>query len=174
MPTRSLLPLFAVALVAACAHAPAPSAPAAAVAAELAPIAHWVGGRWEGTFEAGGRKFTLVRTYEQSFDGRLIVGRSFAERDGRLVQLRETPYYWNPETKRIEFVDFLDNGGFGAGVLEARGGELRMDVNVVGNPGHPSWRATVRGDADAHVIRVEALRDGRWVDFGTFAYRRVR
>jgi hypothetical protein len=173
---RRLAALILPLLLAACA-APAPvkpDGPPPGRVAELDPIAHWVGGRWVGTFESGGRKFTLVRTYEWAFDGRVIVGRSFAERDGTLVQQRETPFYWNPETRRIEFVDFLDNGGFGTGWLERRDGELYMDVRIVGNPKHPSWRGWVRESPDAQVIRIEALQGGKWVDFGTYPYRRQR
>ena len=175
--TRRIVLIAAAALVAGCAHYPGANSatpPASARAPELEPIAHWVGGQWEGTFESGGRKFTVVRTYEWSFDGRMIVGRSFARRDGKLVQTRETPFFWNPESKRIEFIDFLDNGGYGAGVLTAREGQLFMDVKIVGNPNHPPWRASIREEPDAQVIRVEALRDGQWGDFGTYPYRRLR
>jgi hypothetical protein len=174
--TRRIVLIAAVAVLAGCASPPARRDDAAPVtpAAELAPIAHWIGGQWEGTFESGGRKFTVVRTYEWSFDGRMIVGRSFARRDGKLVQTRETPFFWNPESKRIEFIDFLDNGGHGAGVLTARDGQFFMDVRIFGNPAHPSWRATIREEPDAQLIHVEALRDGKWVDFGTYPYRRQR
>ena len=166
-----LLPLLLVACTPAAVR---PDVPPTHRAAELDPIAHWVGGRWVGTFEAGGRKFTLIRTYEWAFDGRVILGKSFAERDGTLVQQRETPFYWNPETRRIEFVDVLDNGGFGAGWLDRRDGQLYMDVRIVGNPKHPSWRGWVRESPDAQVIRIEAQQGGTWVDFGTYAYRRER
>lgn len=176
---RRLVVIASLILVGACAQpAVPPSSPSAAQATlrvpELRPIAHWVGGRWEGTFEASGRKYTLVRTYEWSFDGRLIVGRSFARVEGKLVQSRETPFYWNPETQRIEFVDFLDDGGYGAGTLGERDGQLTMEVKVIGNPGHPSWRATIREAPDAQVIRVEAQRGDKWFDFGTYPYQRVR
>lgn len=178
MTIRGIVLIAAAALLSGCAHqgpaATAAAQPAPNRAPELAPIAHWVGGQWEGTFEAGGRKFTVVRTYEWSFDGRMIVGRSFAQRDGKLVQTRETPFFWNPESRRIEFIDFLDNGGYGAGMLTARDGQLFMDVRIVGNPSHPSWRAWIREEPDAQVIRVEALRDGQWGDFGTYPYRRLR
>ena len=176
MTTRRSVLIVATALIAGCAH-PGGERPAAAPTVrvpELAPIAHWVGGRWEGTFESGGKTFTVVRTYDWSFDGRVIIGRSFARRDGNLVQTRETPFYWNPESRRIEFVDFLDNGGYGAGTLVARDGRLFMDVKVIGNPGHPSWRASIREEPDAQVIHVEASSGGNWVDFGTYPYRRLR
>lgn len=177
MTARRALLLACFAVLAACAQPgtfPAQPAPATAPlpVPQLQPIAHWIGGRWIGEFEAGGRKFTTVRTYEWAFDRRMIVGRSFALRDGRLVQTRETPYYWNPDTGRIEFLDFIDNGGYGAGWLAPRDGQLYMDATIVGNPQHPSWRAWIRESPDAHVIRVEALRDGKWIDFGTYPYRR--
>jgi hypothetical protein len=150
------------------------AAGAFAQADPLAPLADWVGGRWVAEVDAGGRKLKIVRTYEWSFDKRLLVGRSFGERDGQPVQTRETVFFWNPEAKRIEFTDFIDNGGFGAGSVEPRDGELYMDVTVHGNPKHPSWRAWLRAGADTQVIRVEALREGKWVDFGTYPYRRER
>lgn len=140
---------------------------------QLAPLAHWVGGRWVGTFEAGGRKVTLTRLYAWSFDRRLIIGKSLGERDGKTVQSRETVFFWNPETKRVEFIDFLDaSGGYGHGWLESRDGQIYMDVKVIGNAGHPSWRAWIKEATDQQVIRVEALREGKWVDFGTSAYQR--
>lgn len=176
MPLVRILCLAAAALLAACAQLPAPAtAPPAAAPAPLpalAPIAHWAGGRWVGTFEAGGRRFTLTRTYAWSFDGRMLIGKSFGERDGKPVQSRETVYYWNPETRRIEFMDFIDGGGYGLGWLEARDGQIYMDVKVVGNAAHPSWRAWIKEEKDSQVIRVEALRDGKWADFGTYPYRR--
>ena len=178
MIVRLVLPCIAALLVAACAQPGAPaSRPAAAVDAplpvpQLRLIEPWVGGRWVGEFEAGGRKFTTVRTYEWAFDRRMIVGRSFALRDGQLVQTRETPYFWNPDSKRVEFHDFIDNGGYGAGWVEPRDGQLYMEAKIVGNPKHPSWRAWIREAPDAHVIRVEAESAGKWSDFGTYPYKR--
>lgn len=180
MTLRNLLLTAAAMLLAACAQiTPLPAASSAAADAplpvpQLQPLAPWVGGRWIGEFEAGGRKFTTVRTYEWSFDRRMIVGRSFGLRDGKLVQTRETPYYWNPEAKRIEFLDFIDTGGYGRGRMETRDGQLYMEAEIVGNARHPAWRAWVREGADTQTIRVEALRDGRWGDFGTYPYRRER
>jgi hypothetical protein len=176
-------PMLITLLLAACAQMPAAppaasSAPAGAVEAppqvpQLATLAHWVGGRWVGTFEAGGRKFTVTRTYDWSFDRRVLLGKSFGERDGKPYQTRETVYYWNADARRIEFIDFIDNGGYGLGWLEPRDGQLYMDVKVIGNAGHPSWRAWMKEDRNTRVIRVEALRDGKWVDFGTFPYQRM-
>lgn len=177
--------LMASMLLAACAQIPAqaPLAPSATAATrliqaplpvpQLAPLAHWVGGNWVGTFEAGGRKFSLSRTYAWSFDRRVLVGKSFGERDNKPFQTRETVYYWNSETKRIEFIDFIDTGGYGLGWIELRDKQVYMDVKVVGNPGHPSWRAWIKEDTDSQVIRVEALRDGKWSDFGTYPYKRT-
>lgn len=163
-----LLPLMFAWVLAAHAQSPAPAA-----ANPLAPLDAWVGGRWVGEFDAGdGRKFRLIRTYEWSFDRRLLVGRSFGEVAGKTTQSRETVYFWNPEAQRIEFSDFIDKGGFGAGFIERRDGRLYMEAKVVGNPAHPSWRAWVDESADTQVIRVEALRDGRWTDFGTYPYSR--
>jgi hypothetical protein len=171
------LSLVAALLLAACAQLPAPdSAPAAAAVTPspaLAPLAHWAGGRWVGTFETGGKRFTLTRSYAWSFDGRVLVGKSFGERDGKQVQSRETVYYWNPETHRIELTDYIDTGGYGLGWLEPRDGQIYMDVKIVGNPSHPAWRAWIKDDKETQVIRVEALRDGKWVDFGTYPYRRA-
>lgn len=138
----------------------------------LAPIAHWVGGEWAGEFDAGsGRKFTLVRRYEWSFDKRLLIGRSFGEVDGKRRQSRETVFFWNPDTRRIEFTDFIDQGGHGQGWLEVRDGQIYMDVKIVGSP-HPVWRAWIRESGDEQVIRVEAVKDGQWGPFGSFAYKR--
>lgn len=168
----ALLPAL---ILAACATVAPPPAQEARPVPQLAPLAHWVGGKWVGTLEAGGRKFTLTRTYEWSFDGRLLIGKSFGEREGKVFQTRETVYFWNGETRRIEFTDFIDaGGGFGQGWLEPREGQVYMDAKVVGNAGHPSWRAWMREGPDTQVIKVEALRDGRWVDFGTFPYARQR
>lgn len=159
---------------------PAPAAaPAVAAQAKPAPqlagLAHWVGGKWVGEFEAGGRKFTVIRSYEWSFDGRLLIGKSFGVREGKPFQTRETVYFWNPETRRVEFTDYLDaEGGFGQGYLETRDGQIYMDVKIVGNPGHPSWRAWMKEDPDSQVIKVEAWRDGKWSDFGTYPYKRQR
>jgi hypothetical protein len=177
VPSLRLLSIAVVALFAACAPlTPAPPAAGTPVAVTphpaLAPLAHWAGQRYVGTFQAGGRTITLSRTYAWSFGGRVLVGRSFGERDGAPVQSRETVFYWNPESRRIEFIDFIDSGGYGLGWLEPRDGQIYMDVKIVGNPGHPAWRAWVRDDGDEQVIRVEALRDGAWGDFGRFAYRR--
>jgi hypothetical protein len=168
-------------LLAALAPALAPLAapaqtPATAPPQPLAPLAHWVGGEWVGQFElAGGRKLTLVRTYQWSFDQRLLVGRSFGEADGQRRQSRETFFFWNPGTRRIEFHDFLDQGGgFGAGVVELRDGAIHMNVKIVGNPGHPDWRARITETGDDQLIEVEAQKDGQWAPFGRFAYKRQR
>jgi hypothetical protein len=84
-------------------------------------------------------------------------------------------YFWNPETRRIEFHDFLDQaGGYGAGVIEVKDGVVHMDVRIVGNPQHPHWRAQIRDNGDDQLIQVEALRDGQWSDFGRYRYRRQR
>lgn len=140
----------------------------------LEALAHWVGGEWVGSFDAGnGKRFTLIRRYEWSFDRRLLVGRSFGESDGKRVQSRETLYFWNPETRRIEFTDHIDRGGFGSGFVELRPGEVYMDAKITGS-NHPAWRAWMKDGADEQVLRVEALRDGQWVPFGTYPYKRQR
>lgn len=136
-----------------------------------APLAHWVGGEWVGSLQIGsGKKMTLIRTYEWSFDKRLIIGRSFGEVDGKRRQSRETLYYWNADTKRIAFTDFIDQGGFGAGTLEPRDGKLYMEATVVGNAQHPSWRAWITETGQQQVIHVEAMKNGQWVDFGSYPY----
>lgn len=109
-----------------------------------------MGGEWIGQFELpGGRKLTLVRTYQWSFDQRLLIGRSFGEVDGRRRQSREAHYFWNPATQRIEFHDFLDQGGgYGAGVIELRGGAIHMSESSAtrairtGAPASPSSATT--------------------------------
>lgn len=158
--------------------APAARAQAAAPATPdpLAPLAHWVGGEWRGSFDlAGGRKLTLVRDYHWSFDRRLLIGRSFGEVDGKRRQSRETVFFWNPATRRIEFHDFLDQGGgYGAGVVEVKDGVVHMDVKIIGDPKHPDWRARIRETGDEQVIEVEALKDGQWGPYGNFPYKRQR
>jgi hypothetical protein len=169
---RHLLPALALILGAASA---AFAQPAGTPPSPLAPIAHWVGGQWVGLLQSpSGKSVTLIRTYEWSFDKRLVIGRSFGEVDGQRRQSRETVYAWNPDTKRIEFTDFIDNGGWGAGFVEPRDGKLYMEARVVGNPGHPSWRAWIEENGDKQVIRVEAQKDGQWVPFGTFPYEHRR
>jgi hypothetical protein len=151
----------------------APAQTTTTVENPLAPLATWVGGRWVGEFDAGnGRKFKAIRVYEWSFDQRLLFGRSFGEFGGRTVQTRETVYFWNPATKRIEFTDFLDKGGFGAGFIERRDGRLYMEAQIIGNAEHPAWRAWIDETPDRQVIRVEALKDGKMADFGTYPYQR--
>lgn len=148
----------------------------AAAPQPLAPLAHWVGGEWVGQFELpGGKKLTLVRTYQWSFDQRLLIGRSYGEVEGRRRQSRETHYFWNPATQRIEFHDFLDQGGgYGAGVIELRDGAILMNAKIIGNPGHPDWRARITESGDNQVIEVEAQKDGQWGPFGKYAYKRQR
>lgn len=177
----ALLPLAAAAalgtpmFVQAQQSAPASTA-APAPAQPLAPLAHWVGGEWVGQFEVpGGRKITLIRTYQWSFDQRLLIGRSFGEVEGRRRQSRETQFFWNPANKRIEFHDFLDQGGgYGAGVIELRDGAILMEAKIVGNASHPDWRARITENGDDQLIEVEAFKDGQWGPFGKYAYKRRR
>lgn len=142
----------------------------------LQPLAHWVGGEWVGEFDGpGGRKLKVVRSYQWSFDNRLLVGRSWNETDGRRVQSRETVYYWNPESRRIEFHDHLDQaGGHGHGYIELRDGQIYMNVHVVGSRVHPDWRAWIKESGDDQEIRVDTLRDDKWGTLGTYKYRHVR
>lgn len=90
------------------------------------------------------------------------------------MQTRETVFAWNPEAKRIEFTDYIDQGGHGLGYVEARDAQLYMDVKIVGNDQHPAWRAWIKETGDEQVLEVEAQRDGQWGKFGTFPYKRVR
>ena len=170
---RLATPILLVLSLFAALPAHAQSAPTAADN-PLAPLASWVGGRWVGEFGPDGRKFKLIRAYEWSFDKRLLIGRSFGEAGGKTVQSRETVYFWNPEKKRIEFTDFIDKGGFGAGFIERRDGKIYMETQVIGNPEHPSWRSSIDETADSQVIKVEALKDGKWADFGTYPYKREK
>jgi hypothetical protein len=162
-----VLALLIAATGAAHAQAPAPASP-------LAPLAQWVGGKWVGSLDAGnGRKLTLTRSYEWSFDKRLLIGKSFGELEGKRFQTRETVYYWNGAAKRIEFTDFIDQGGYGTGFIETRDGELYMEAKIVGNDKHAPWRAWIKQDAENQVIRIETERDGKWADFGTYPYKRM-
>lgn len=180
MTPRLALPLVTALLMVACAQTAAP--PTRTTAAtdaplpvpQLALLEHWVGGRRVGEVEAGGRKFIWVRTYEWTFDRRMVVGRSFALRDGKLMQSRETPYFRNVSTKRVEFHDFIDNDGQGAGGMERRDGQLYMEARIVGNPKHPPWRAWIRKEPAAHVIRMKADNSGKQIDFGICPYKGER
>lgn len=147
---------------------------AQAPADPFAPLAHWVGGQWVNTIKTKeGEEVRVIRAYEWSFDRRVLVGRSFGERAGKRVQTRHTLYLWNPETKRIEFTDVLDQGGFGAGFVEVRDGQVYMEARIVGNDTHPHWRAWVTRGADgAEAFRIEAEQNGAWAPFGTWVYRR--
>lgn len=142
----------------------------------MQPLAHWVGGEWVGEFDGpGGQRYKIVRDYRWSFDQRLIVGRSWGEAGGRRRQTRETVFFWNADSGRIEFIDHLDQGGgHGLGHIELRDGRIHMQVRIVGNRQHPDWRATIVENGDEQEIRVEGLRDGQWADMGGYRYRRVR
>ncbi len=44
----------------------------------FAPLAHWVGGQWVTTFKTPkGEEVRTIRSYEWSFDRRVLIGRSF-------------------------------------------------------------------------------------------------
>jgi hypothetical protein len=145
-----------------------------AAADPFAPIAHWVGGQWVASLKTqNGDEIRLIRSYEWTFDRRALIGRSFGERAGKRVQTRFTLFVWNPEAKRIEFTDLIDQGGYGSGFVEAREGGLYMEARIVGNDKHPPWRAWVSTDADgAESFRIEAEQKGAWTSFGTWVYRR--
>jgi hypothetical protein len=140
----------------------------------LAPLAHWVGGEWVATVKApNGDEVRIIRSYEWSLDRRVLIGRSYGERAGKRVQTRYVLFLWNPEAKRIEFTDVIDQGGFGQGWIEARDGGFYMEARIVGNEGHPHWRAWVSREADgAESFRIEAEQRGAWAPFGTWVYRR--
>ena len=140
----------------------------------LAPLAHWVGGQWVSTVKsASGEEGRIIRSYEWSFDRRVLVGRSFGERGGKRVQTHYTLYVWNPESQRIEFTDVIDQGGFGVGFVEPRDGKIYLEARIVGNDKHPHWRAWVTREADdAESFRIEAEQKGAWAPFGTWVYRR--
>jgi hypothetical protein len=140
----------------------------------FALLAHWVGGQWVASFKTNsGEEIRVIRAYEWSFDRRVLIGRSFGERGGKRVQTRHTLYVWNPESKRIEFTDVLDQGGFGAGFVEPRDGKIYMEARIVGNDKHPNWRAWVTREGDgAESFRLEAEQKEAWAPFGTWVYRR--
>lgn len=140
----------------------------------LAPLAHWVGGEWVTTFKLpNGAEIKAIRVYEWGFDGRVLIGRSFGESNGKRRQTRYTLYVWNPDSKRIEFTDVLDDAGYGRGFIEPRDGKLYMEAKTVGNDKHPPWRAwATRGDDGSETFRIEAEQQAAWKDYGTFVYRR--
>lgn len=142
-------------------------------AGPLAPIAHWVGGQWVATFKtAKGEESRTIRAYEWSFDRRVIIARSFGERDGKRVQTRFTLFVWNPEAQRIEFTDVIEQGGHGSGFVEPRDGGLFMQARIVGNDKNLAWRAWIMREADgAESFRIDAEEKGGWKPFGTWVYR---
>jgi hypothetical protein len=156
------------------ATAAAAQAQADAAAEPLAPLAHWVGGQWVSTVKTSkGEEVRIIRSYEWSFDRRVLIGRSFGERAGKRVQTRFTVFLWNPEARRIEFTDVIDQGGFGAGFVELRGGQLFMESRIVGNDKYPAWRAWITRETDgAESFRIEAMQKDAWAPFGTWTYRR--
>lgn len=146
--------------------------------AQVAPLdalASWVGGRWVAELAtADGRKFTLARTYEWSFDRRVLVGKTWAGPEVKSQQTRETFFWWNAQAQRIEFQDFIDEGGYGVGFVEQRDGAWFMQARMVGTLKHPPWRAWLTQDQDGRrqTMRVQAEQDGKWVDYGVFVYER--
>ena len=149
----------------------AQSAPAAA---PLDLLADWVGGRWVYVIEKpDAPRVTLSRVYQWSFDRRVLIGRSFAERDGKTVQTREANFFWNADARRIEMIDHLDSGGYGAGWVEARDGQIYMEAGIIGNAKHPDWRAWMSATREAQTIKIEVRSADRWSDFGTWPYQRV-
>lgn len=133
-----------------------------------------IGGQWKGTFEApSGEQVTLARTYEWSFDERLIIGKSFAYREGRPIQTRQTIFAWDDRAKQIIFWDFMEAGGYGEGFVEVREEDIYMEARIVGSD-HPNWRLVLIQEDDQHqTIRVEIPEQGEWVDAGTFRYARL-
>lgn len=145
-----------------------------AAANPLALLAHWVGGQWVATFKTPkGDEVRTIRSYEWSFDHRVLIGRSFGERGSQRVQTRYTLFLRNPESKRIEFTDVIDQGGYGAGFVEARDDAIYMEARIVGNDKHPHERAWITREADGREsFRIEAEQKGAWAPFGTWVYRR--
>ncbi len=93
----------------------------------------------------------------------MLTGSSVGERAGKRVQTRHALFLWNPETKRVEFTDLIDQGGLGQGWIEARNAGLYMETRIVGNEGHLHWRAWVSREADgAESFRIEAEQKGAW------------
>lgn len=139
-----------------------------------APLAHWVGGQWVATIKApNGEEIRLIRSYEWSFDRRVLIGRSYGERAGKRMQTRFTLYVFNPENRRVEFTDVIDQGGFGRGFVEMRDGRLYLQAQIVGNERHPAWRAWVTTEADGtESFRIDAESKDEWAPFGTWVYRR--
>ena len=140
----------------------------------LAPLAHWIGGQWVTTLKSpNGEEIRTIRSYEWSLDRRVLIGRSFGERAGKRVQTRYTLFVWNPDSRRIEFTDVIDQGGFGSGFVEPRDGGLYMEARIVGNDKHPHWRAWITRESDGgESFRIEAESRGAWAPFGTWVYRR--
>jgi hypothetical protein len=141
----------------------------------FAPIAHWVGGEWVATVKApSGAEIRIIRSYEWSFDKRVLIGRSFGESEGKRRQTRMTVYLWNPDSKKIDFTDVIDNGGFGLGSVEERDGRIYLEARIVGNDKHPAWRAWVTRNGDgSESFEIEAEQQGKWGPFGTWVYRRT-
>lgn len=146
-------------------------------AAPLDLLADWVGGKWVYVIEQpNAPRVTLTRVYQWSFDRRVLIGRSFGEREGKTVQTREALFFWNADLRRIEMIDHIDTGGYGAGFIEAREsphGQLYMEARIVGNAKHPDWRAWMKASATEQTIKVEARKGDAWTDFGTWPYKRV-
>lgn len=84
---------------------------------QLQPMAFLAGHCWKGDFPDG--KQTDEHCFVWMYDGKVLRDTHTVRAPGRPDYVGETTYYWNPATKRVEFLYVENLGGVSRGTMEA-------------------------------------------------------
>lgn len=84
--------------------------------AGLQPMAFLAGSCWKGTFPDG--KVTDEHCFDWLYDGKFLRDRHVVRAPGQPDYVGESTYFWDPETRRIEYIYLENLGAISRGTAE--------------------------------------------------------
>lgn len=139
----------------------------------LKPMAFLAGHCWKGEFPGG--KQTDEHCFQWLLDGRVLRDTHTVRVPGRPDYVGETTYYWEPSTRRVEYLYVENQGGVSRGTMESVEGALVFPATEFHGEGETltyRTRWSRLGD-DAYEAFSEAKNKDAWAPMFKLTMKRM-
>jgi hypothetical protein len=125
------------------------------------PMAFLAGHCWKGTFP--GKPQTDQHCFEWVYEQRFLRDRHVVKTPGKPDYQGETIYYWDPDTKQIQYLYIESDGGYSKGTVSPAADGLEFpSTSYVNNGQEQVYRSRWlrSGDAGYNAVTEFQTKDG--------------
>jgi hypothetical protein len=126
--------------------------------AAMAKLGQFVGGTWSNE----NPKFLVEFKYQWALNKTVVRGTGTIDKGGSYETLVETNLGWDPEKKRVYYLDFHGDHIFFGTVL-VKGDALQYEIETLVGAA-AKWRSVGKfSDANTYEFEILSEKDGKWM-----------